>query len=80
MVECLARAPVTRTPAEVARMLRDAGLSGRKVRVQMWLLGRLEGAAPFRLRDEVRVHQVGGGCTSAESSWTYTIACKRLVW
>ena len=55
MVECLARAP-TRTPAEVVCVLRDAELGAREVRLQMWLLGRLEGVG-FRLRDEVRVHQ-----------------------
>lgn len=56
MVECLARAPVVSDPAEMVCALRDAGLGARKVRAQMWLLGRMEGVG-FRLRDEVRVHE-----------------------
>jgi hypothetical protein len=66
MVECLARAPVS-SAEEVIGMIRDAGCGGVTVRIQVWLLGRLEGVG-FRLRDEVRVYEAGAYTRSVFSS------------
>jgi hypothetical protein len=60
LVECLARAPVAdAAPEEILETLRDAGrdLGSRRIRLQVWYLGRLDGRALFRLRDDTHVYE-----------------------
>ena len=56
LVECLARAPVADAALEeILETLRDLGSRG--VRLQVWYLGRLDGRALFRLRDDTHVYE-----------------------
>jgi len=58
LTECLARAPEDSRTDEALEVLARCGALGEKrVRLQMWVLGRLDGSAPFRLRDETAVHE-----------------------
>ena len=58
LTECLARAPAA-TPEQVSDVLSEGGggTGERKARLQLWVLGRLDGSAPFRLRDDTAVHE-----------------------
>jgi hypothetical protein len=58
MVECLARAPVA-TPDQTLEVMRACGCdpAARKVRLQRWVLGRLDPTAPFRLRNDTLVDE-----------------------
>jgi hypothetical protein len=58
MVECLARAPVA-TPDQTLEVMRGCGCdpAARKVRLQRWVLGRLDPTAPFRLRNDTLVDE-----------------------
>jgi hypothetical protein len=59
LTECLARAPDFPARADEALevLSRCGALGEKRVRLQMWALGRLDGSAPFRLRDETVVHE-----------------------
>ena len=56
LTECLARAPAASADEALEVLSRCGGLGEKRVRLQMWVLGRLEGSAPFRLRDDTAVH------------------------
>jgi hypothetical protein len=59
LTECLARAPDFPARADEALevLSRCGALGEKRVRLQLWALGRLDGSAPFRLRDETVVHE-----------------------
>ena len=57
VTEIMARMPKAK-PNEVTDILENLGtIAARKVRLQLWTLGRLDGTAPFRLRDDTAVHE-----------------------
>ena len=56
LTECLARAPAASADEVLEVLSRCGGLGEKRVRLQMWVLGRLDGSAPFRLRDDTAVH------------------------
>ena len=56
LTECLARAPAASADAALEVLSRCGALGEKKVRLQLWVLGRLDGSAPFRLRDDTAVH------------------------
>ena len=56
LTECLARAPAASADEALEVLSRCGGLGEKRIRLQMWVLGRLDGSAPFRLRDDTAVH------------------------
>ena len=56
LTECLARAPAASPDAVLEVLSRCGALGEKRVRLQLWVLGRLDGLAPFRLRDDTAVH------------------------
>ena len=56
LTECLARAPAASADEVLEVLSRCGGLGEKRIRLQMWVLGRLDGSAPFRLRDDTAVH------------------------